>query len=176
MKKNSGFSLAEIIMYTALVAILLFVVINVLIFGLSVYHRFDAARDVQDAAVAVIERIVSESRNASSISIDASGSGDAGQDILTMYNSSNNQLAKFVIETNTTTGNLVVNLYNGSGVLVGPLTPSNVSAAGSYFRIASSTSEAQLARVVLVLRAGEGDDELTQRFYTSAIPRGSYSQ
>ena len=167
--KNRGFNIVEILIYSALVAMLLAIVVNILLLGVNMYRRFDAARNIQEAAVAVIERIVSESRNASMISVDASGVDANGQNFLTMFNSDNNVLATFAITTNGT-----VNVYNGSGTLVGPLTTSDVSAAGSYFLIASSTQ--QLARVVLVLRSGQDQFEVTEHFYTSVIPRGSYSQ
>ncbi len=169
MNKHRGFSLAEMIVYVALVAMLLFIVINILIVGLNMYRRFDAARNVQDAAIAVIERVVSESRNASMISVEASGVDSSGQNALVMYNENDARLAQFTIGTDG-----IIRLYNSSGNLVGPLTPKDVTAAGSYFLIASSTSGTPLARVILILRSGEGETERTENFYTSVVPRGSY--
>jgi type II secretory pathway pseudopilin PulG len=171
MNQKKGFSLVEIIIYSGLISVLLFVVVQILVVGINIYKRFDHARNIQDTAINVIERIVSESRNASMISVAGSGVENEGQGSLTMHNINNNVLAKFIIENNG-----AINLYNGNGVLVGPLTPRDVTANGSYFLIASSTPESQMARVILILQSGTGENQKTETFYTSVIPRGSYNQ
>ena len=170
-EQKRGFSLIEIIVYAGLIAILLFVVVQILIVGINMYKRFDYARNIQDTAISVIERIVSESRNASMISVAGSGVENEGQGSLTMHNANDDVIAKFIIENNG-----IINLYNGSGILVGPLTPSSVTATGSYFLIASSTPTSQMAKVVLILQSGTGENQRTERFDTSVIPRGLYSQ
>ncbi len=166
VNKKRGFSLAETIVYTGLAAVLILTVINLIMINIEMHKRFRASRNIQDNAIAVIERIVSESRNASTISTEGTGLENNGEGSLTMINA-NGDVIKFSRAVDGT-----VHVFRGP-TDIGPLTTSEVNVQSLAFWITNPPNP-QIVRIELVITSGIGETEQTKKFYTSVVPRGSY--
>lgn len=151
-------------MYTVIVVVLFFVVINVLLSILQTYERFDEVRDIQDSAITVMERVVREVRSAQSVSTGGSTfDSHPGTLSLSTLEDGNPVTVRFALSSGA------IRLTRG-GIDLGPLTSDDVTVTNLVFRRADNT-ESELIRIELSLQAGER----TEHFYTSVVLRGAYT-
>ena len=164
MKK--GFSLAETIVYIALLAIIFIVVVNSLIAIMSSYYSIKSSRDIENSAMLGLDRIERDIKNASSVSA-ISTSTDPNSITLNTFDSDNNPL---VVHFYVSSGTLLVD-ENGS--YSGPLSDSDVTVSSLLFS-PISTGNSNGVKIQMTLQSGVGAAFKSKNFYDTAVMRGSY--
>lgn len=166
--KTQGLSILEAVIYIAILAAMLAVVINTLLIVGASYHNLRVARLVTTSARDVMERATREIRNAVSVNQIGStfGSHPGNLVLNTLDASKNPTTAEFYLE------NATVKIREG-GVYAGDLTHPDVWVDNFVFRfIDASSSEA--VRLELMLTATSGSATSSDTFYITAVLRGSY--
>ncbi len=160
-------SLAEIIVYVGLMALLLVVITNIL-FTLSRLQRTATyARAVENDAYGAIDRMVREIRDADSVDATAT-TYDANPGRLTLL-STDSGGASHTTEFYLQGGVLK---FKEDGVYVGVITSSTTDINNLVLRQINSTSTG--IKIEMQITAGSGQYQKTENFYDSAILRGSY--
>lgn len=163
MKK--GFTLIEVIIYSALVVIILGVLTNAILVVSNSYRRMATYRDIENGAMLAMNRMSREIKSAS----DINGSQ-------TVYDNANGSLMLNLGSTATTSRFYVSGgsiILDENGVQTGSLTPSSVTVSSLIFRhIVSTSSEAVKIEVII---QGEGQNSsISKNFYNTIVLRGSY--
>lgn len=167
-KNSAGFTLIEMIMYIAILAIVSVLVINVLFVMIRAFTDIRVARDINNVAVVALDRIVREIRTANSVDVANSiFSSTPGKLVLNTKDSlGNNTSLDFFVD-----GGIIKVIGTGTGS--SPLhTPSVVVNSLIYNLISGSNSSA--IRIELVLVGKRGNVEKTSKFYSTVVLRGSY--
>lgn len=168
LRKNSGFSLVEILVYIAVFAVLAVVVINSYATVVASFNETQTNRDLQESGNTVMERISREIRQASSVTVANStlGSSPGILEMASTDYSGTAQTVKFTLASGA------VNLYiNGS--LIGNLVGQNISATSLIFRRFTTTAGTGV-KIELTIQDQRGKDRKTANFYNSIILRGDY--
>lgn len=168
MNKKEGFTLLEVLIYTAVLAMLLIIVSKSLIVVISTYRAFDARRDIQDSAISSIERITREIRNAGSVSTSGSAFGSNPGSLVISVNEEGTPVTR---EFSISNGRL--HLYEDGNDL-GPLTSADVEVQNLIF-YHLTTENSELVKIELGLVAGEGKNQVNKSFFFSTVLRGSYA-
>jgi type II secretory pathway pseudopilin PulG len=161
--RKRGFTLAEIVVYASIVALLFFVVSNTLIVLMRVHNDSRAIRALQESGLTTIERLGREIRDANSVSGSSVLNTNPGTLIISQ-------------DVNGTASSVQFSVSNGAlrmsrgGVDQGPISGSNVTVSNFIVR-KSDNGPSDLVKVELTLQS-RGK---TESFYTSALLRGSYS-
>lgn len=164
---HRGFTLIEMLVYVAILAIMTVAVITVTLSQSQAYADFKVARNVYTSASASLERMVREIRVADNIIIGSS-SLDSHPGILTLQ-----KTGAAGIET--------VQFYLVGGVLKvqensspeGALTRKEVVVTNLVFKqIISTASEG--VRIEMTLSSIQGNSSKTEQFSTFVIMRNSY--
>ena len=166
-KENSGFSLVEMIIYVALLAVLVGAVTWSIASILHSYNRMKDERSVENSAVASMDRMIKEIRNSKSIDLAHSATSTAnGYLTLNDFDSSGNPTTiKFYLQNNR--------IYvDQGGVQLGPLTLENTTVPSLVFRYFTNASSTGV-KVEMAIQASTTPVDY---FYDSAILRGSYVQ
>lgn len=169
---RGGYTLIEMLFYVFLLSLILLVVINVLVLIINSQKNLKASKNIENAAVISLERIVREIRNAKSL------------DLLNSNLNTTSGTITGTLQLNTTddAGNpKTVHFFASSTVLsmkenesyTGPITPPNVSLTSLVFRQIDS-GNTQAVKVDLTFQSGQGNYQKTVPFYTTAIIRGTY--
>lgn len=165
---TKGFSLIEMLIYTALMTFFMVVSVNSGIILTGAYARARTTRLLNNAALSSLTKITNETRASSAVNAASVVSSNPGILVLSQETPSGSQTVEFYVEN----GRL---LFKRGGVLVGGITPAGVTVDEIFFyRTASGTKES--VRTKLTLTADIGGNERTETFYTSANLRGSYKQ
>lgn len=161
-----GFSLVEMLFYIALLTVLLIVVINFVLLMVTSYRNIRATQVIESSAVAAMDRMVGEIRNADSV--------DTGNSVF------NNAAGVVVINTATTTpakikfdGSTTTLAVYEDNVYSGPLLSSDARIKSLTFRSISTSTSAAI-RIELELESGTSSFYKSKKFYDTAILRGSY--
>ncbi len=171
--RSSGMTLVEILIYMAIMVILLGAIVQTVLLLTTHYRAVRNTRDIEDSAIAVLDRLVRTARSADDIvtaSSTPSGTDPStitfistdtasGQSTTTTF--SVDQIAKRVI------------LYE-NGVYMGPITKESVSIIGfKMTHILSSRSKG--IRVELSLLSDQATPAvISKNFYDTVVLRGSY--
>ncbi|MEI7777605.1 MAG: hypothetical protein WCI52_03285 [bacterium] len=164
MKK--GFSLAETIVYIALLAIIFIVVINSLVAIMSSYYSIKSSRDIENSAMLGLDRIERDIKNSSNIAA-ISTSTNPNSITLNTFDSDNNPL---VVRFYVSSGTLLVD-ENGS--YSGPLSDSDVTVSSLLFS-PISTGNSSGVKIQMTLQSGTSSAFKSKNFYDTAVMRGSY--
>lgn len=170
-KTNRGFSLFEMVIYIALLALIMTVIINMLVSVIRSQANIKASKAIEETFISSFERIVREIRDARSIDPASTFGSNIAVNV-----------GSLKLNTNDSLGNLrVVEFYVEQGVVKlkeddvvsGPLTPASASVTSLIFRsIDSGYSKA--VRIEMIVQSGQGAALKTESLSTTAILRGTY--
>lgn len=164
---QSGHSIAEVVIYASILAILLIVIVNMLI---SISHsrgRLTSAQSLNTSALTVFDRLTREIRKSENVDTTLSVLGaNPGQLVLEGEDeNSDPQTVRFYLDN----GILYI---EEDGVRLGPLNQDNTYITDLVFD-RSATSSVQLIRVQMTIESGSGDAYKSENFYTTTLLRQS---
>lgn len=164
LKRQSGYSLLELLIYVALFSALSVLLVKSLITSLNVYAAAQSYRRVQAEGELAMERIVREIRSATSITT-ASSTFDSSPGTLVLVGTDSAGASR------TVTFSVVSNQLqiNDNGT-VGTLTSSTISISSLIFR-RITTSYSSAVKVELTLATSVGRS-VSASFYDTVILRG----
>lgn len=166
MKK--GFTLIEMIIYTAILSLIFVFVINTLLIISRSYRTIKLINDINNSASLSFERLVREIRLAESVNVPQS-TLETSPGILVLNTTDKLGepiVLKFYIDQNA------LKLDEG-GILSGALTRDNIVVSNLIFdHIISSTSEA--VKIWMELSSDNEGVNKVESFYTTAVLRSSY--
>lgn len=167
LKKQKGFSLVEMVLYVAILAFMLAIIMNMLVAVTRSVRRLHSLKSVQTSGQLSLERIVRETRNASSY-VSASST----------LNSSPGVLYLSGVDASSSPRSVEFYLTNGAihvkenGIDQGSLTQSDAKVTSLIFR-ATSTMHSQAVKTEIIIESGTSTSYRTSHFYATAILRGS---
>jgi len=175
MKKNNdmkklfnnsrGFSLLETLIYVALLASIIVVLINVMV-GIATSQRsIISQRNIENSAMITLDRITRELRQATGVDAGSSTLGtNPGVLVLDGLDASENpRTVEFYITDST------IYLEEDS-IITGPLTHPDVRVSSLIFHLFTGTNS-QGVRTELVLESGTSTHYRRETFYSTAILR-----
>ena len=163
--ESSGFSLVEIIIYVAMLAILIAAITWSIASILHSYNRMKDERSVENSAMAAIDRMEKEIRNSKSVDLlNTATSTSNGYLTLNDFDSSGTpEIIKFYLLNNR--------IYvDQNGSELGPLTLENTLVSSLVFRYFSNASSTGI-KIEMAIQASSTP---VDNFYDSAVLRGSY--
>lgn len=171
MLSQKGFTLVESMIYLAILVFLLVGVVNAVITLTSMYRKVRVVKSVESSAVVLMDRIIRETRNATSIySAQTSWNISNGSLALNTTDSAGSaSIIRFYIATSTARAMLEEN-----GVNLGPLTDSNVRVSSLVFRSYSTTTSSAVKIEMTLESASTSPLYVSRNFYGTAVLRGSY--
>lgn len=163
MRNNSrGYTLLEVLIYTAVFALVLFAIVAALFAMVKATRHLTEERRVALSAHVALERITRDARNAAAV--------DA-QSVLGSHPST------LIVETEATTteffledGALQVRENN---VLQGALTHQDATVT-SFIVYRNDSASSTSVRIELEIQAGTSTNFFSKRFYTTAVLRNAY--
>lgn len=162
MKK--GFSLIEMLIYISLLAIVGVLIINSMLYLAPSYNSLKVTRDINNAAVATIERITREVRSARNVDT-----------INSIFEESE---GKIVLNTATSTVSMYLSngrVYLQEGVQSpSPLTRGNIIVTGLVFEHFVGT-QSEVVQLSITIEGNERTFVKNETFYTSAVLRNLYT-
>lgn len=166
-KTKKGFSLIEMLIYVAILAIMVVLVITVTLSVSDSYGDFQVSRNVQTAAVISLERMVREIRMAESVVLGSS-TFDAHPGILTLQKTGDTGIETVIFSI---TGQSLTVQENSEPV--GVLSRGEVSITNLVFRKVDGTSSNGV-KIEMTIESTRGDSTKTETFNAFAVMRGSY--
>ena len=162
-KLVSGFTLVEMVIYVALMAIITIAVTQSLVAVLKSNRTSFAEINLRNSGYSAMEAMLREIQ--SSERIDQASGG-----ILQMKQDGSTNVIKFATSTTS-----VLNFYEGSStpVLIGPLTSKNIL-VGSLIFTQMNTGKSLAVRIQMRLSTTVNGITKSEWFYGTAILRGSY--
>ena len=170
-RKNAGTSLAEAMVYIALLVIIFAGIVRGVFMLSTSYRNVKTYRSIESSAVSSMDRMVREIRNATDVNTAQTSYGiSAGSLALNSINASGTaSTVRFYVSTSTS------RLYlEENGVNVGPLTPSNVIVSNLTFRSFSTSTVSAVKIEMTVASASSSSVFFSRNFYGTALLRGSY--
>jgi hypothetical protein len=135
-----------------------------------VYRNLQSAEAINESAQSALERIVRDSRGATSIDTLKSSLGTSPGDLY--LNTLDQDGATTSVEYFVTGQSIHI---KEAGVDIGQITASNVRVTNLVFhRIAATSSVA--VKIEMTLESGTSTHYLSKNFYSTAVLRGSYPQ
>lgn len=167
--RRRGFTLVEILVYIAILAILSVAVVNTLLLVSASLAEIRVTRTLNATAALAMERMIRQIRDAKSVNIGAS-TFDLSPGVLSFTGSESPALTHRLALAGST-----LELESGSNPAVA-LTPPGVLVTNLVFRLITASTTSQAVKVELSLAASTGRATTTQNFYGTAVLRNSYSQ
>ncbi len=164
MKK--GFSLAETIVYIALLAIIFIVVINSLVAIMTSYYTVKSSKDIENSAMLGLDRIERDTKNAASIASISTSTNPNSITINTFDTNGNPLVDRFYVATGTLS-------VDENGIYSGPLSVSGVTVTSLIFS-PINTGNSSGVRIQMTLQTGSGNAFKSKNFFDTALMRGSY--
>jgi len=164
---RAGFSLVEMLIYSAIMALFLVVSINASIIMLGAYSKARTAKLLNTAAVETLSKIRTEVQK--SFNVDSAGSilgANPGKLTIDQNIVGGSEKVEFSVATSTL-------VMRRGGILVGAITPQNISVDNIIFYKVTSGSN-QAVRSVLTLTASRGGESKTETFYLTTALRAAY--
>ncbi len=160
-----GFTLIEILIYTAILAIIFILVVNSLSIVIKAFNQGRVAIKINNSAETAMERMTREIRFA--YGVDAASTLD------------HLVLNSYVLGTETPT---TVEFYIDSGKLMikegvspaGQLTSSDLSVTNLGFRQITTSSMSKAVKIEMTIEDSSGNYQKTEDFYNTIILRRSY--
>jgi len=165
---NRGFSLLEMVIYVAIMALIMVVVVNTIIVMIFSQKRIENLRTIEHSAAVAMERLTRELREASSIDLGQSILGShPGKMVINVIDENNNpQTIEFYLEGQT----FVIEESNigTSSPLIDP--GARVTNLIFYSPTASSS---RAVRIEMSIEAGQGQFLKSETFYNAVLLRNS---
>lgn len=167
--KKAGITLAETIVYAAVLGLLFVVVVDGLLQLSRTYKTLVVSRMLTLSSASLMERMVYEIRQAS----------DVDQVVSTL----NTTPGRLVLETSASDGSATTVEFSVAtsslimkqgGVSLGALTSASTTVDSLVFRLISNESTSRAVRVEIQLSASNGGYSKTTKLYNTVILRGSY--
>lgn len=158
-------TLIEVIIYTAILAIIFILIVNSLSIVIKAFNQGRVAIKINNSAETAMERMTREIRFA--YDIDASSTLD--HLVLNTYvlGTENPTTAEFYLDS----GKLMVK----ERVLpAGQLTSSDLTVTNLIFRQITASSTSKAIKIEMTIRGSSGNYQKTENFYNTAILRESY--
>lgn len=165
---HSGFSLIEMLVYTAILILIVAAVGSTILALSRVYRAITTEQIVEDAGQVTLERILRTTKDA--LSIDSAQSAFASTTgkltLNTLDDDGNAQVVQFFLAGQTLR-------MKENGVDVGPLTPSEAHVTRLYLT-SITTSVSKAVKVEMTIESGTSTTYRSKNFYGTAVLRGSY--
>ncbi len=167
---DGGYTLAEVIVYVALVALLLGAIIQTAFSIVAVEKRSNAFLDLNSAALTAFSRFSRDIRRASSIdAVNSALDTNPGRLILDMKNpDGTNDTTAFYLESGTVK-------VDENGAYAGDLTQGDIAVSSLSFTEFSNASSSAV-RVEMTLAPEASTSVPAANFYGTYVLRGSYVQ
>lgn len=164
MKRNTGYSLIETLIYLALFAMLTIVFVNSVIVSMKSFSQIQMNRDFASGGTLALERITREIKGATSVGASTLNTSPG---LLTLNTTDSSGNAKTVL-FDVSNGMLRLT-ENGSvtGNLLGP----NVVVSSLIFKTVTD-AQGSAIKVELALQNTKGT--ITKNFYATAVVKGAY--
>jgi Tfp pilus assembly protein FimT len=165
---RGGYTLAELVVYVALVALLLGVIISTALSMSAVYKRSRTYLDINSAAITAFSKFSRDIRRASSIdTINSSFGSPTGKLILFMKKSdgTNDSVSYYVSNGKVET--------DANGVFSGDVTQANMTVSNLTFKKFINASSTAI-RVEMTLAPSASTSVPALNFYSTYVLRGSY--
>jgi len=166
---NKGYTLVEMVIYLALLALFLGVIVMVLLgVGQSLTY-VQTTLDIQKSAITSVDRIIREVQQATSI--------DSGNSV---FNTSPGTLSLTTKDDSGNTVTRTIYLDDGrvhmkeNGIDMGALTTSDVTVTALTFQYINVVAS-KAVKVEMTIQGGTGANALSENFYTTAVVRSSIS-
>lgn len=166
-KKNTGFSLVEMIIYLAVLSMFSLLIVELIFMMTTSYRKLVLARTLANAGVVSMERISREIRTASDVD-PANSLFDVNPGYLRLNTTDTNGLlhtVSFKLEDGR------INIYKNE-TLIGPLTPSQASTTQLVFRLYTG-SRSKAVGIEMIVEAESGDEVRSETFQTMIVLRNS---
>ncbi|HEU0080557.1 MAG TPA: prepilin-type N-terminal cleavage/methylation domain-containing protein [Candidatus Paceibacterota bacterium] len=167
-RRDGGFSLAELIVYVALVAILLGVIVSTALSMGAVYRRSRTYLDINSAAVTAFSRFSRDIRRASAIDLnDSVLAATPGRLTLLMKRSddTNDSVSYYVSDSKVK--------VDENGAYAGDVTQGDVAVFNLTFRKFASASSTAI-RIEMTMAPAASTSVPALNFYGTYVLRGSY--
>jgi prepilin-type N-terminal cleavage/methylation domain-containing protein len=166
-KHRNGFSLVEMIIYMAILAMMLLVIINTLFIISTSQRTVKSSKTIENSGIFSLERMVRDIRNATSVDTNQSILGSHpgvlvlnGTDV-----NGNSHVVKFYLSTST------LHVVDNS-VDQGALTETGTKVTNLVFTLINTTKSSAV-RIQMTLESGTSTYYRSEKFYSTAILRGS---
>lgn len=169
-KKQRGFSLMEVVIYTALFVLISGATVDAIIMTTRAFSNLRISRDINDSAIKVMERLTRDVKNATSIDLAQSTfSATPGRLTLNTLSATGTPV---IIEyyVATTTGQLRL---KENGVDKGSLMSAKTQVDALVFYLIS-TAQTSGIKTELHLRSSRGAVQDQDHFYNTSMLRGTY--
>ena len=167
-RQERAFSLVEIVVYIALFSILSVVVTRALISSAQTFNRLRIARDVNDSAINVMERLTREIRNAKSVDLSSSNFISSPSNVV--LNTTDAAGAPMTVEFFVATSSIHV---RENGVDKGPLTSGKTSVDTFRLYLINNTNSSAI-KIELFLFGRRGPIEKQEVYYDTVVLRDAY--
>ena len=168
LKKNKGFSMAEILVYITIMTVVMLVIINIVMVVSKSLKQSSEYDSIKNSAISGLEKITKEVKVATSIDLDHS-----------VFNSSNG-----VLILNSKDGNSVsrvTKFYLDStlvkvdidGTYLNTITYSDTKVLSLVF-VPISTENSQAVKIEMVVVGGDENSQISEKFYSTVVLRNSY--
>ena len=162
-----GYTLIEAIIYIAILAVLAVTFISLLFTMTRAYVNFRLTRDIVSSSSLALERMIGEIRRAEAVNVSSALNIPLGQLVLdTTDNSGSATTMDFFLS------NGVLMIKEGSGAAAST-TSARVTVDNLVFR-QINTPKSSAMKVEMTLSASRGEVTRTEKFYATAVLRGSY--
>jgi type II secretory pathway pseudopilin PulG len=174
---KSGMTLLEVLIYMAILVVILGAIIQTVLLLTTHYRAVRNTRDIEDSAIAVLDRLVRTARSADDIVMSSAigSSTPSGTDPSTISLIANDLTTGFSTTTTFTVDQTTkrVILYE-NGIYLGPITKESVSVIG--FKVTHIiNSNAKALRVELSLLSDQATPAvISKNFYDTVVLRGTY--
>ena len=162
-QNKSGFTLVEVVIYSAILAVVSVFVVNSLILMVKNFNGYRVSRFVNISAASAMERMTRELREARDIG--AINTFDSNPGFISLDTG---------IEFLSTNSQLFIRYSGGDDQA---LTPTNLELTSLIFRqVATSTNpNSKAIKIEMELKGERGGYQKTEKFYDTVILRGSYT-
>ncbi|MFH1170149.1 MAG: type II secretion system protein [Candidatus Vogelbacteria bacterium] len=165
--KNHGYTLVEAIIYIAILAVLAVTFVSLLFTMVRAYTEFQLERSLTSSASLGLERLVRETRQAKNIDPASTLGSSPGRLLLNTTDEAGAATTRdFYLSLDT------LMVKEGSGAAAST-TAQNVTVDNLIFR-QINTPNSQAVKIEMTLTAKRGTAFRTQKFYSTAVLRGSY--
>lgn len=168
--RKGGYTMVELLIVVFISSLLMLAVAQATNSLYVTYRNVDSLRQIESAAISILDRLTREIKNSTSIDL-ANSVMDSDNGILSL------NVASSTGSYNTRIYASSSRLYvTRSGLLLGPLSPDDVKVSlVNYSLITSNSNTATGVRVELVLESPDNSSaNWTKTFYATAIMRGTY--
>lgn len=166
-KKQSGYSLIELLVYVALFAVVLIIFVQGAIELLNTYAQYSANRIVRNTSLELFERVGHELRDAQTINVSSSVFTTHPGTLAYITNEDEMNMNSSIILDN---GSLL--LYEESN-LVGPLTPEEIEVSDFVLYHLNNTSS-EMVVIEVTLSTTKRNVTVEKSYRDAFVLRGSY--